>query len=82
MKIALRSRTKLGFVDGLCKKLESNSPMYEQWIHYDSMVVSWLLNSIVPKLSEAFLCTGYVEELWLELLEIFGQSNGPLIYQV
>jgi len=44
------------------------------------MVVSWLLNSIVPELSEAFLYTGSAEELWLGLSERFGQNNGPLLY--
>jgi len=54
--------------------------MYEQWIRCDSMVVSWLLNSIVPELSKAFLYTG--SALWLELSERFGQNNGPLLYKV
>ena len=82
VKIALRTRTKLGFIDGSCKKPESNSPMYEQWIRCDSMVVSWLLNFIIPELSEAFLYTGSAEELWTELSERFGQNNGPLLYQI
>jgi len=57
VKIALRTRTKLTFIDGSCKKPPPTSLNYEQWIRCDSMVVSWLLNSIVPELSEAFLYT-------------------------
>ena len=63
IKIALRTRTKLGFIDGSCKKPQPASLKYKQWIRCDSMVISWLLNSIVPKLSKAFLYTRYAEEL-------------------
>jgi len=40
VKIALRTRIKLGFIDGSYKKPDSNSSIYEQWIRCDSMVVS------------------------------------------
>jgi len=67
VKIALRTWTKLALIDVSCKKPPSTSLKYEQWIRCDSMVVSWLLNSIVPELSEAFLCTSSAKELWTEL---------------
>ena len=47
VKIALRTRTKLGFIDGSCKKPLATSLKYEQWIRCDSMVVSWLLLSLI-----------------------------------
>jgi len=46
------------------------------------MVVSWLLNSIDPSLSSAFIYANSAKELWNELVERFGQSNGPLLYKV
>ena len=82
VKIALRTRTKLALIDGSYNKPPSTSLKYEQWIRCDSMFVSWLLNSIVLELYEAFLYTSSAEELWTELSERFGQSNGPLLYQV
>ena len=82
VKIALRTITKIGFIEGTCERPASTSPKYEQWIRCDNMVVSWLLNSIVPELSEAFLYAGSAKELWSELAERFGQSNGPLLYQI
>jgi len=54
-KIALRTKGKLGFIDGSCAKPSQDSLKFDQWIKCDSMVVSWLLNSMVPDLSEAFL---------------------------
>jgi len=48
VKIALRSKGKLGFVDGSCKRPAENTPQFNQWIRCDSMVLSWLLNSMMP----------------------------------
>jgi len=62
VQIAL-TRNKLGFIDGTCRKPDSSSLIYEQCIRCDSMVVSWLLNSIVPELYEAFLYIGSALEL-------------------
>ena len=46
------------------------------------MVVSWLLNSMFNDLAEAFLYVNSTTQLWTELTERFGQSNGPLLYQL
>ena len=46
------------------------------------MVVSWLLNSMVTDLVEAFLYVNSALQLWEELTDHFGQSNGPLLYQL
>ena len=46
------------------------------------MVLSWLLNSMMPELAEAFLYVDSTQELWSELTERFGDSNGPLLYQL
>jgi len=82
MKIALKTKTKLGFIDGSCARPVVESPCYNQWIRCDNMVVSWLLNSMVNDLAEAFLYVNSAAQLWGELTDRFGQSNGPLLYQL
>ena len=47
-------------------------------IRYDSMVLNWLLNSIDPSLSRAFICAN----CYRIVIERFSQSNGPLLYKV
>ncbi|KAK4386184.1 hypothetical protein Sango_2489000 [Sesamum angolense] len=46
------------------------------------MVVSWILNSISKDIAEAFLYATSARDLWLELESRFGESNGPLLYQI
>ncbi|VFQ95873.1 unnamed protein product [Cuscuta campestris] len=73
---------KIGFINGKCRKPDPDDPSYAQWERCDNMVFSWILNSIQSDLAEAFLYATSSEELWNELEERFGESNGPLIYQI
>ena len=82
MKIALISKHKLGFVNGKCVQPDMNSKEYEAWLRADSMVISWILNSISKDIVDAFLYTNTAKKLWDELGERFGECNGPLIYQI
>ncbi|KAL0417202.1 UNVERIFIED_CONTAM: hypothetical protein Slati_3552100 [Sesamum latifolium] len=53
-----------------------------KWQRVDCMVVSWLLSSISKDIVEAFLYTTSAHELWKELETRFGDSNGPMLYDV
>lgn len=44
------------------------------------MVISWLLNSLFKEIAESVLYSRTAREIWEELDEIFGQSNGPQLY--
>ncbi|XP_010260889.1 PREDICTED: uncharacterized protein LOC104599848 [Nelumbo nucifera] len=81
MRIALKAKNKLGFIDGTCEEPDPTSAEYEEWTHVDSMVISWILNSMSKEMIEAFVYTPTARALWLELEEKFGQSNGPQLYQ-
>ena len=70
IKIALRTKGKLGFIDGSYVKPDQTSLRFDQWIKCDNMVVSWLLNSMVTDLSKAFLYVNSAQELWEELTEM------------
>ena len=63
VKIALKTKTKLGFIDGSCAKPGANSQLYDQWIICDNMVVCWLLNSMIIELAEALLYVNSANQL-------------------
>ena len=46
------------------------------------MIFSWLLNSICKDISESFIYANSAQDLWLEVEAHFGESNGPMIYQL
>ncbi|XP_010260173.1 PREDICTED: uncharacterized protein LOC104599359 [Nelumbo nucifera] len=82
MKVAFGAKVKLGFINGSCKAPEPDSPTFEQWTRVDCMVTSWILNSISKDIVDAFLYSTSARDLWLELEERFGDSNGPLQYHL
>ncbi|XP_057994403.1 uncharacterized protein LOC131174666 [Hevea brasiliensis] len=59
-----------------------DSPLLEKWQCVDSMVLSWILNTISKDIIDAFLYVTFVQELWNELKQRFGGSNGPMLYQI
>ncbi|XP_020555141.1 uncharacterized protein LOC110013299 [Sesamum indicum] len=61
---------------------ERNTKEFEQWIKVDSMVTSWILNSISRDIVESFMYTKTSKELWTELENRYGQSNGPMEYRL
>ncbi|PWA76567.1 hypothetical protein CTI12_AA233370 [Artemisia annua] len=79
VKMALGAKLKLGFIDGSCAKPNADDVDVQRWIRCDYMVTCWILNSMVNELSDAFLYSQSACELWKEIAERYGQSNGPLI---
>ncbi|XP_056694809.1 uncharacterized protein [Spinacia oleracea] len=82
VKRALIAKNKEGFINGEIAKPAINHKDYLKWKRADFMVISWILSSMNHDLADDF---GYIDtavELWRELTERFGQSNGPLIYQL
>ncbi|KAL0345271.1 UNVERIFIED_CONTAM: Retrovirus-related Pol polyprotein from transposon RE1 [Sesamum radiatum] len=82
MKIALRAKMKLGYITGSNPKPAEDSEEYEQWVRTDSLVISWILNTISKEIVESFLYIDTARELWLEIEARYGVSNGPLVYQL
>lgn len=50
VKTALRAKKKFGFIDGTLKQPSDESEDQEDWWTVNSMLVSWILNTIEPNL--------------------------------
>lgn len=46
------------------------------------MVISWLLNSLLNEIAENILYYKITREIWEDLEERLGQSNGPQLYHL
>ena len=67
VRIALEAKLKLEFVDGSCAKPDATSTDLQRWIRCDYMVRCWLLNFIVPEITECHVYVQSAKELWDEL---------------
>ncbi|KAL2235960.1 UNVERIFIED_CONTAM: hypothetical protein Sindi_1328200 [Sesamum indicum] len=75
MKLALIAKTKLSFISKDAEIPEKDTKEFKQWIKVDSMVTSWILNSISRNIVESFMYINTSRELWTELESRYGQSN-------
>ncbi|XP_021740140.1 uncharacterized protein LOC110706531 [Chenopodium quinoa] len=82
IRLALGVKNKLCFIDGSCRRPAPDSEDLQKWIHNDYMVQSWLLNSMEKIISEGFLLQQSAHQLYEEIVERYGQSNAPQLFDL
>ncbi|GJX39926.1 ribonuclease H-like domain-containing protein [Tanacetum coccineum] len=72
MRLAINTRNKTGFIDGTClKETYASSAVYSsQWDRCNSIVLSWLLNSVSDDLYLGQIFSENASEVWSELKEL------------
>ena len=82
IRTALRARKKFGFIDGTIKRPDKDSEDLEDWWTINSLLVSWIRNTIEPTLRTTISHVEIVQELWKDLEDRFFITNGPRIQQL
>ena len=82
MRTALRAKKKFGFVDGTVKQPADDSADLENWWMVNSMLVSWIQNTIEPNLRSTVTYTEVAKLLWDDIKERFFVGNGPRVQQL
>ena len=75
--LALSSRNKFGFVDGLITEPDSSSPLYNSWSRCNTIVLSWLTNSLSLDLKASVMYINNARDLWIDLKDRLSQGNTP-----
>ncbi|KAH9672345.1 hypothetical protein KPL70_017686 [Citrus sinensis] len=73
---------KFGFVDGTVKPPADDSADLEDWWMVNSMLVSWIQNTIEPNLRSTVTYTEVAKLLWDDIKERFSVGNGPRVQQL
>ncbi|KAF7832301.1 uncharacterized protein G2W53_014634 [Senna tora] len=83
MKIALKSKNKLGFMDGTCPKpTDESSDRFFQWSFADSTVTAWIVNSMSKDLAEVYVFTTSARRLWKTLEDKYGKAAKPQVFHI
>ena len=83
MIMALDAKSKLGFVDGTINASMAITPLEKKaWSKCNSMISSWILNSVSPHLTASVIYRDTAFEVWNTLKKRFSQANGPRISQL
>ncbi|KAM0013717.1 putative transcription factor interactor and regulator CCHC(Zn) family [Helianthus debilis subsp. tardiflorus] len=82
MKLALEAKNKYGFIDGKCVRSESDAVLAGQWDRCNSVVLTWLLNSISEELFLGQVFSKLASEVWTDLKESFYRVDGSIVYDL
>ena len=86
VKTALKSKNKLGFIDGTLAKPtpqqgEDQSELIA-WEMVNSMICSWIVNVIDPKLHASVAYADTTKSMWENLRKCYAIGNTPKVHQL
>ncbi|KAL2907188.1 Retrovirus-related Pol polyprotein from transposon TNT 1-94 [Bienertia sinuspersici] len=79
--LSLKSRCKYGFVDGAISKPTEKKKALD-WETVNSMLVSWILRTVEPRLAASFPYFDEASKLWAYLERRYCAANGPRLQQL
>ncbi|KAJ0808240.1 putative RNA-directed DNA polymerase [Helianthus annuus] len=82
MKLALEAKNKFGFVNGKCEKPKDNEVLAAQWDRCNSVVLTWLLNSVSEELFLGQVFSKLASEVWTDLKETYDKVDGSVVYDL
>ncbi|MCI49115.1 flavonol sulfotransferase-like protein, partial [Trifolium medium] len=75
MTMALKSKNKLHFVNGALPRPSDDDHDSLDWDRCNTMIMSWLNNSVEPEISQSIPWMDSALEIWQDLKERFYQGD-------
>ncbi|MCH92717.1 retrovirus-related pol polyprotein from transposon TNT 1-94, partial [Trifolium medium] len=75
MMKAIIMKNKLRFLDGSCPMPDPFDPTFEPWVRCNNLVLSWLINSVVPAISQSLVYTDDASQAWSDLKACFSRAD-------
>ncbi|GJU35825.1 putative ribonuclease H-like domain-containing protein [Tanacetum coccineum] len=80
MLLALEGKNKTGFIDGSCKRSNTDDVLVRQWDRVDAVVLGWILNSFFEELFLGQIFSKRAKHVWKELKETYDKVDGSIIF--
>ncbi|XP_019427180.1 PREDICTED: uncharacterized protein LOC109335501 [Lupinus angustifolius] len=82
MWMSLKTKNKLQFIDGSLLKPSIEDPSFNTWDRVNTLVVSWLTQSIDASIVQSILWMETATEIWQDLHERYYQGDAYRISQL
>ncbi|XP_076916953.1 uncharacterized protein LOC143576825 [Bidens hawaiensis] len=82
MTLALQVKNKIGFIDGTCEKSDTDVVLSRQWDRCNSVVLTWLLNSVSEELYLGQVYSKLATEVWKDLKETYDKVDGSVVFNL
>ena len=75
IQMALISKNKMGFLNGSIPVPASTNPLFPHWEHCNTLLMSWILNSVSPSIAQSIIFFKNAAAIWTNLKESFSQGD-------
>ncbi|CAL1378154.1 unnamed protein product [Linum trigynum] len=75
LRIALKTRKRLGYIDGSKPQPDATDASFEEWDANNTQVLGWLLNSLDETTAESVPSTENAYQIWEDLKMRYGQAD-------
>ena len=83
VRMYLRGRGKIGYLTGDNVAPASEDPLYTTWDAENSMVMTWLMNSMNEKIGSNYMCYSTAKELWDNVNQMYSDlGNQSQVYEL
>ncbi|GKB15596.1 ribonuclease H-like domain-containing protein [Tanacetum coccineum] len=82
MLLALEGKNKTRFIDGSCRRSNTDEVLGRQWDRVDALVLGWILNSISDELFLGQIFSKRAKHVWYELKETYDKVDGSVTFSL
>ncbi|WVZ04365.1 hypothetical protein V8G54_025171, partial [Vigna mungo] len=75
IRMVLISKNKMAFLLGTIPVPKVEEPIYSAWERCNTLVMSWLLNSVTPSIAQSVIFLECAIDIWNDLRERFSQGD-------
>ena len=75
MTLFLKGRGKLGYINGRIKAPSTEDATYDKWEMENSIVMTWLIHSMIPEIGECFLDMAIAQDIWETMANTYSRNG-------
>lgn len=75
VRLYLRGRGKIGYITGDKKQPDKEGADYDSWDAENSMVMTWLVNSMTEEIGANYLCYATAKDLWESVARMYSDLD-------
>ncbi|GJV22769.1 ribonuclease H-like domain-containing protein [Tanacetum coccineum] len=82
MLLTLEGKNKIDFIDGSCRRSNTDEILGRQWDRVNVVVLGWILNSISKELFLGQIFSKRAKHIWEELKETYDKVDGFMTFSL